>query len=50
VANLSHNKSLLRSGGLWHLVCNEVAVMDKLPAISLGEPPGAELNRWATRS
>jgi hypothetical protein len=42
---VSPNKSLLRSGGRWHLVCNEVAGMDKLPSISLSEPPGAELNR-----
>ncbi len=39
------NKSLLRSGGQWFLVCNEVVVIDKVPAISLGEPPGAELGR-----
>ena len=36
--------SLLRSGGQWYLVCNAVVVMDKLPMISLGEPPGAELS------
>jgi hypothetical protein len=42
---VTHNKSLLRAGGRWHLVCKEVAVMDKLPMISRGEPPGAELNR-----
>jgi hypothetical protein len=42
------NKSLLRAGGRWHLECNEVVVMDKLPMTSLGEPPGAELSRWAT--
>jgi hypothetical protein len=41
------NKSLLRTGGQWYLVCKEVVVMDKLPVISLGEPPGAELNRYA---
>jgi hypothetical protein len=41
----SPNKSLQRSGGRWHLVCNGVVVMNKLPSISLGEPPGAELNR-----
>ena len=41
----SPNKSLLRSGGQWSLVCNEVVVMDKLPVIILGEPPGAELSR-----
>jgi hypothetical protein len=40
-----HNKSLLRSGGRWYLVCKQVAVIDKLPMISLGEPPGAELSR-----
>jgi hypothetical protein len=26
----------------------ELAVIDKVPMISLGEPPGAELRRWAT--
>jgi hypothetical protein len=41
----SPNKSLQRSGGQWYLVCNEVVGMDKLPMISLGEPPGAELSR-----
>jgi hypothetical protein len=39
------NKSLLRAGGRWSLVCKEVVVMDKLPTISGGEPPGAELSR-----
>jgi hypothetical protein len=41
----SPNKSLLRSGGQWYLVCKSLAVIDKLPVISLGEPPAAELNR-----
>jgi hypothetical protein len=27
------------------LVCNSLAVIDKLPMISLGEPPAAELSR-----
>jgi len=39
------NKSLLRSGGQWHLVCKSQAGIDKVPMISLGEPPGAELSR-----
>jgi hypothetical protein len=39
------NKSLLRTGGQWYLVCISLAVIDKVPMISLGEPPGAELNR-----
>jgi len=39
------NKSLQLAGGQWSLVCREVAVMDKLPVISVGEPPGAELSR-----
>jgi hypothetical protein len=39
------NKSLLRSGGRWYLVCKSLAVIDKVPMISLGEPPGAELSR-----
>jgi hypothetical protein len=43
-----HNKSLLRTGGRLHSVCNEVVVMDKLHSISLGEPPGAELSRYAS--
>jgi hypothetical protein len=42
---LSSNKSLLRSGGRWYLVCESLAGMDKLPMISLSEPPGAELSR-----
>ena len=42
---MAHNKSLLRSGGKWSLVCKEVTVIDKLPMISLSEPPGAELSR-----
>jgi hypothetical protein len=40
--------SLLRSGGQWYLVCKSLAVIDKVPVISRGEPPGAELNRSAT--
>jgi hypothetical protein len=43
---LSPNKSLLRSGGRWYLVCNSLAVIDKVPVISLGEPPAAELSRY----
>jgi len=39
------NKSLLRSGGQWYLVCKSLAGMDKVPMISLGEPPAAELSR-----
>jgi len=41
----SPNKSLLRSGGRWYLVRKSLAVIDKLPVISLGEPPAAELSR-----
>ena len=41
----SPNKSLQRSGGQWYLVCKSLAVLDKLPMISLGEPPAAELSR-----
>jgi hypothetical protein len=44
----SSNKSLLRAGGRWYLVCKLPAVIDKVPMISLGEPPAAELSRWAT--
>jgi len=40
------NKSLLRSGGRWYLVCKSLAVIDKVPVISLGEPPAAELSRY----
>jgi hypothetical protein len=40
-----HNKSLLRTGGQWYLVCKALAVFDKVPMISLGEPPGAEPSR-----
>ncbi len=36
--------SLLRAGGQWSLVCNEVVVMDKVLFTHLGEPPGAELS------
>jgi hypothetical protein len=42
---VSPNKSLLRTGGRWYLVCKSLAGIDKVPAISLGEPPGAELSR-----
>jgi hypothetical protein len=42
---MSPNKSLQRSGGRWYLVCKSLAVIDKLPMISLGGPPGAELSR-----
>jgi len=42
---MAPNKSLLRAGGQWYLVCESLAGMDKLPMISLGEPPGAELSR-----
>jgi hypothetical protein len=41
----SPNKSLLRAGGQWYLVCKPQAVLDKVPTINLGEPPGAELSR-----
>ena len=41
----SPNKSLLRAGGRWYLVCESLAVIDKVPVTSLGEPPGAELSR-----
>lgn len=41
------NKSLLRLGDQWYLVCNVVVGLDRLPMISLGEPPGAELSRHA---
>ena len=44
---MTPNKSLQRAGGQWDLVCKSLAVIDKLPTISLGEPPGAELNCWA---
>jgi hypothetical protein len=42
------NKSLLRLGGRWYLVCKSLAGIDKVHMTSLGEPPGAELSRWAT--
>jgi hypothetical protein len=42
------NKSLLRTGGQWYLVCKPLAIIDKLPVINVGEPPDAELSRWAT--
>jgi len=45
VLERSPNKSLLRSGGRWYLVCKSPAVIDKVPVISLGEPPAAELSR-----
>jgi hypothetical protein len=44
---LAHNKSLLRTGGRWHLVCKSLAVIDKVPEISRGEPPDAEFSRYA---
>jgi hypothetical protein len=43
------NKSLQRAGGRWYLVCESLAVFDKVPMIGLGEPPAAELSRWATQ-
>jgi len=45
--HLTPNKSLQPAGGRCPLVCNSLAVIDKLPTISLGEPPAAELSRWA---
>jgi hypothetical protein len=45
---MTPNKSLQRSGGRWYLVCKSLAVIDKVPMIKLGEPPAAELSRWAT--
>jgi hypothetical protein len=45
---VSPNKSLLRAGGRWYLVCESLAGLDKVPMISFSEPPGAELSRWAT--
>jgi hypothetical protein len=47
---LSPNKSLQRSGGRWYLLCKSLAVIDKLPMISRGEPPAAVLSRWATEA
>jgi hypothetical protein len=47
---MAPNKSLLRSGGQWYLVCKSQAVFDKVPMISVGEPPGAELSRYTTGS
>jgi hypothetical protein len=44
-SRLSPNKSLLRTGGQWYLVCKSLAGIDKVPMISLGEPPDAELSR-----
>jgi len=40
-----HNKSLLRAGDRWYLVCTSLAVIDKVPMISTCEPPAAELSR-----
>jgi len=42
---MTPNKSLLRAGGRWYLVCTSLAVIDKVPMMALGEPPGAELSR-----
>jgi hypothetical protein len=40
------NKSLQLAGGRWYLVASStVTIMDKLPMLGLGEPPGAELSR-----
>ena len=39
------NQSLLRSGGRWYLVCKSLAGIDKVPMLTGGEPPGAELSR-----
>jgi hypothetical protein len=39
------DKSLQHTGGRWHLVCNSLAVIEKLPMISLGGPVGTELSR-----
>ena len=47
---MPYNKSLLRTGGQWYLVCESLAVIDKLPMIRLSEPPGAELSRYAAGS
>jgi hypothetical protein len=46
----SPNKSLQRSGGQWYLVCTSLAVIDKLPMTSLGEPPATELSRYGPRN
>jgi len=43
----SPNKSLQRADGQWYLVCKSLAGIHKVPMISLGEPPGAELSRYA---
>jgi hypothetical protein len=45
VWRMAPNKSLLRAGGRWYLVCKSLAGIDKVPMISLSEPPGAELSR-----
>jgi hypothetical protein len=50
LAVVSANKSLLRAGGRWYLVCTSLAVIDKVRMTGLGEPPGAELSRYATES
>jgi len=46
IGAVSPNKSLLRSGGQWYLVCTSLASIDKVPMISRSEPPGAELSRY----
>lgn len=42
---MTPDRTLLRTGGQWYLVCKEMVVMNTLPAISLNEPPVAELSR-----
>jgi hypothetical protein len=45
---LPPNKSLPRTGGQWYLACKSLDGIDKVPMFSLGEPPAAQLSRWAT--
>jgi hypothetical protein len=42
---MTPNKSLQQAGGRWYSVCESLAVIDKVPMISLSEPPAAELSR-----
>lgn len=42
---MTPNSALQRTGGRCHLVCEQQAIMDKLPMIRACEPPAAELGR-----
>lgn len=42
---VTSNKSLQGAGGRWYLACRSLAVISKVPMMSVGELPATELSR-----